>query len=234
MGAEGPTEDPAINAARAQQKRNLMATLLLSQGVPMLCAGDEMGRTQRGNNNAYCQDNEISWIDWNLDDTDRELFEFTAKLIAFRQSNPVLRRQHFFSGRPIRGANVKDIAWLDPSGKEMSDAAWHEPHVRSLGVRLDGASIDEVDERGRPLRGDTVLILLNAHHEPVAFRLSAFVRRPVWECVVDTAIREHEGRRLRGGGRYELQGRSLALFRMVSHAPPSSEPAREARPEARE
>jgi glycogen operon protein len=217
-GAEGPTDDPAVNALRERQRRNLMATLLLSQGVPMICGGDEIGRTQGGNNNAYCQDNEISWTHWDLDEAERAFFEFTARLIHYRASNPVLRRRHFFSGRAIRGADVKDVAWLEPSGREMSDAAWHEPHVRAIGMRLDGASIDEVDERGRPLKGDTVLVLLNGHDEVVPFRISAFVRRPVWECVVDTALPEREGKRFRGGGRFELQGRSLALFRMISHA----------------
>jgi glycogen operon protein len=217
-GVEGPTDDPAVNALRERQKRNFMATLLLSQGVPMICGGDETGRTQRGNNNGYCQDNEISWTPWDLDDVQEAFYEFTARLVALRRSNPVLRRQHFFSGRPIRGANVKDVAWIDPSGREMSDEAWQQANVRCLGVRLDGGALDEVDPRGRPLRGDTVLILLNAEDATVPFKLSAFVRRPIWECLVDTALPGREGRRFRGGTRFDLLGRSLALFRMYSQA----------------
>jgi glycogen operon protein len=217
-GVEGPTDEPQVVACREQQRRNLMATLLLSQGVPMICGGDEIGRTQRGNNNAYCQDNEISWTHWDVSDSDRAFYEFTARLVAYRRSNPVLRRQHFFAGRPIRGDQTKDIAWIDPSGKEMSDSAWHEPNVRCLGIRLDGDSLDEVDSRGRPLRGDTVLILLNAHDGVIPFKLSAFVRRPIWECLVDTAMPEREGKRFRGGSRYDLPGRSLVLFRMSGQA----------------
>jgi glycogen operon protein len=225
-GVEGPTDDAAVNALRERQRRNLMATLLLSQGVPMICGGDEIGRTQRGNNNAYCQDSEISWTHWDLSDADRAFLEFTARLLRYRKSNPVLRRQHFFSGRAIRGANVKDVAWLGPSGAEMSDAAWQEPHVRALGMRLEGETLDEVDARGRRLEGDTTLILLNAHHDAIPFKLSAFVRRPIWQCVADTAVPEREGRKFRGGSRYDLQGRSLALFRMVTHGGPLDAPAR--------
>jgi glycogen operon protein len=218
-GVEGPTDDAAVNALRERQKRNLMATLILSQGVPMICGGDEIGRTQRGNNNAYCQDSELSWISWDLTDTQRAFYEFTARLVSYRRSNPVLRRQHFFFGRPIRGDAVKDIAWLDPSGREMSDRAWHEQKVDCIGVRLDGESLDEVDRRGRPLRGDSLLILLNAHHEAVPFKLSAFVRRPIWECLIDTAVPAREGRKYRGASRFDLQGRSVVLFRLIGQSP---------------
>jgi glycogen operon protein len=223
-GVEGPADDPAIIALREQVKRNFFATLLLSQGVPMICGGDEIGRTQGGNNNAYCQDNEISWTRWDLDERQQALRDFVARLVQYRHSNPVLCRQHFFSGRSIRGANVKDITWVEPSGKEMSDAAWHEAQVRCLGVRLDGDSIDEVDRQGRRLRGETILILLNAHHEMIPFRLSAFVRRPVWQCLVDTAVQERERKKFRGGSRYELRARSLACFRLVG---PSATPGPE-------
>jgi glycogen operon protein len=224
-GAEGPTDDPAIRALREQQKRNFMATLLLSQGVPMICGGDEVGRTQRGNNNAYCQDNPTSWTHWDLTEEQAAFLQFVSRLVAYRRTNPVLRRRRFFSGRAFRGAGVKDVAWMEPSGQEMSDALWHQSHVRAIGVRLDGASLDEVDSRGRPLSGDTVLILFNAHHEPIRFRLSAFVQRPVWECLLDTALAEREGRRFRGGLRYPLQGRSLALFRLLSSGAAAQAPA---------
>jgi glycogen operon protein len=219
-GVEGPTDDPAILALRERQKRNFMATLILSQGVPMICGGDEVSRTQRGNNNAYCQDNDVSWTRWSLDEAQQAFLEFTARLIAYRRSNPVLRRQHFFSGRPLRGADVKDVAWLNPSGREMDDRDWQGEHVRCLGVRLDGDSLDEVDQRGRRLEGDTVLYLLNAHDDAMPFKLSAFVPRPIWECLADTAVPEREGKRFRGGNRYDLRGHSLALFRMVTGSPP--------------
>ena len=133
-GVEGPTDDPAILALRARQKRNFLATLLLSQGVPMLPAGDELGRTQHGNNNAYCQDNEISWLNWELTPAQRDLLAFTRRLINFRATHPVLRRRTFFQGRGIRGEDVTDIVWLDADGKEMTDATWNAPHVRCIGV----------------------------------------------------------------------------------------------------
>ena len=164
-GVEGPTDDPAIIALRERQKRNLLATLLLSQGVPMLSGGDEIGRTQRGNNNAYCQDNEISWTSWDLTPAERELLEFTRTAhshparAAGAAAPPVLPR-----ARRAR-ADVKDIAWLDPSGSEMTDESWNAGFVRCLGVRLEGNAMDEVDERGQPITGDTLLVLLNAHHD---------------------------------------------------------------------
>jgi glycogen operon protein len=215
-GAEGPTDDPTINALRARQQRNLLATLLLSQGVPMLLAGDEIGRTQQGNNNAYCQDNEISWVDWQLDRPRRELLAFTQLLIELRQSHPVLRRRKFFQGRSIRGSEVKDLTWFRPDGKEMTDEDWGNPFARCLGLRLAGDAIDEVDDRGDRIIDDTLLILLNAHHESIPFILPAHRARVRWELMFDT--REPAGMRrqrpLRGGEAYELEARSLVLLRL--------------------
>jgi glycogen operon protein len=215
-GAEGETDDPAILALRAEQKRNFLATLLLSQGVPMLLAGDEFGRSQGGNNNAYCQDNEVSWVDWKLDRPQRELLEFTKLLIRISHQHPVLRRSHFFQGRKIRGSEVKDLAWFRPDGKEMTDEDWANPEMRSFGLRLAGDAIEEMDARGNHVADDTLLILLNAHHETVPFVLPAHRRKLHWWVILDTSepITRREQRPLRGARPYPLHGRSLALLRL--------------------
>src|SRR5678816_192013 len=154
-----------------RDSRNLMATLMLSVGVPMISGGDEVGRTQRGNNNAYCQDNDISWTPWTLPRADRDFLDFTRRLIRIWKEHPVLRRRKFFQGRRIRGADVLDIAWLDPSGREMTDETWNSPDVRCLGVRLNGDAIDEMDERGDRIVGETLVIMLNAGEDTVPFSL---------------------------------------------------------------
>jgi glycogen operon protein len=216
-GVEGPTTKPSVVALRERQKRNMLATLLLSQGVPMLCSGDEMGRTQRGNNNAYCQDNEISWVDWNLSKPQQSLVAFTRGLIALRQKHPVFRRRRFFQGRRIRGAEVKDLYWLRPDGKEMTDEDWSQGYVRCLGVRLAGDALEEKDAKGRPLVDETFLLLLNAHHEPRPFTLPAHKRGVRWQPVFDTALYDGNGKPvtlLRGGEQYDLEARSLALLRL--------------------
>ena len=216
-GVEGPTTKPSIVALRERQKRNMLATLLLSQGVPMLCGGDEMGRTQRGNNNAYCQDSEISWVDWTLGKPQQSLLTFTKALIALRQQHPVFRRRRFFQGRRIRGAEVKDLYWLRPDGKEMTDDDWALGYVRCLGVRLAGDAMDEKDAKGRPLVDDTFLVLLNAHHEPRPFTLPAHKTGVRWQPVFDTArydSNEKPFTLLRGGDQYDLEARSLAVLRL--------------------
>jgi glycogen operon protein len=215
-GTEGPTDDPAILALRERQQRNFLATLLLSQGVPMLCGGDEIGRTQQGNNNAYCQDNEISWFDWKPDKRRRDLLGFTRVLIELRRRHPVLRRRQFFYGRRIRGSEVKDLAWFRPDGKEMTEEDWTNPQTRCLGLRLAGDAIEEVDAWGNPILDDTLLILLNAYHEPLPFILPAHRPGVKWELTLDT--RTPEGRRLhrpmKGGEAYQLEGRSLAVLQL--------------------
>jgi isoamylase len=218
FGVEGPTDDPAITEARERQKRNLLATLLLSQGVPMLLGGDEMGRTQQGNNNAYCQDNEISWFDWDLDDDAKRLLAFTRRLIGLFRSHPVLRRRRFFQGRRIRGSSVKDLTWFGPDGREMTDEEWQAGGTQTLGLRLAGDAIDERGPHGEPIVDDTLLLILNADARPVAFRLPNRVRTP-WQLVVDTGA----GTRPPGEAAPEvdprestftLAERSLALFRL--------------------
>jgi glycogen operon protein len=221
-GVEGPTEDPDINALRIRQQRNFLATLLLSQGVPMLLAGDEMGRTQDGNNNAYCQDNPISWVDWNLESEQQGRFAFVRRLIRLRMAHPILRRRHFFQGRPIKGAGIKDILWIAPDGSEMSDKTWHEWHARVLGVVLVGEGLEETDRRGRPLVDDSFLLMLNAHDEAVPFVLPGLATASRWDAVLDTA--RFGGLRAEGryaaGERYHLEGRSLALLRRRRHITP--------------
>jgi glycogen operon protein len=217
-GAEGETDDAATQHLRERRKRDFLATLFLSQGVPMLLAGDEFGRTQLGNNNAYCQDNEISWIDWKLDRPRRELLDFTRFLIRLREEHPVLRRRHFFQGRRIRGSEVKDLVWFRPDGKEMSDEDWNNPEMRCFGLRLAGDAIEELDERGNRIVDDSLLILLNAHHEPVPFTLPAHRRKVRWEIVFDTCESSVDRRKrlIRGGEIYDLRDRSLAVLRLPS------------------
>jgi isoamylase len=179
-----------------------------------------MGRTQKGNNNAYCQDNEISWIDWKLDRPRRELLEFTGHLIRLVHTHPVLRRRHFFQGRWIRGSEVKDLVWFRPDGKEMTDEEWNHSENRCFGLRLAGDAIEECDERGNPIIDDTLLILLNAHHEAIPFVLPAHRRKVRWESMLDTYDPKSiwkKPRHMRGGEVYELNARSLALLRLPKH-----------------
>ncbi len=220
-GEEGPSADPQVVHLREQQKRNFMATLLLSQGVPMIRSGDELSHTQQGNNNAYCQDNEISWLNWELDDSQREFLEFVRHLIRWKREQPALHRPRFFQGRPIRGTDIKDIQWLEPSGREMTDEAWHSDEVRSLGVLLAGDRIGESDEFGEPMYGDTLLILLNAHHEPVEFTLPGLGAEECWQLVFNTAggpaFAGESGERpetCHSDKVFRLDGRATALLRL--------------------
>src|ERR1700723_2274859 len=213
-GAEGPTDDPGILALRAKQKRNFFATLLLSQGVPMIYGGDPIGHTQTGNNNAYCTDNEISWVNWDLNAQGRDLLAFVQRMINLRKKHPILHRRHFFQGRPIKGANVKDVLWLKPDGLEMNEDEWRDPGVRCLGMFLSGAGLDETDERGRKLIDENFLVLLNAHHEDVPFTLPKFHAGARWSAWMDTsresglrAAETHDA-----SAAYPLQARSLVVL----------------------
>ena len=218
-GAEGPTDVPEVNQLRSRQKRNFIATLLLSQGVPMVLAGDELGHSQGGNNNAYCQDNEISWLDWDPAKIDKELLGFARRLIALRKDHPTFRRRSFFQGRRIKGAEIKDIVWLHPDGKEMTDQEWNQEFARSLGVLLSGDAADEIDERGQLIRDSNFVILMNAHHEEIRFTLPARTINAGWVTLVDTSCQTSQkaNRFYSAGDAYPLQSRSLAL--LVERAP---------------
>ena len=212
-GVEGDTDDPAILALRARQKRNLLATLLLSQGVPMLVAGDEMGRTQRGNNNAYCQDNRTSWVNWSLRSEDRQLLEFVREVAALRRGHPAFRRRSFFPAHGLRDG-LRNILWFDPDGLEMGDEEWRMGFARCLGMYLSGENMGETDRQGRPVVDDDFLLLINAHHEEIPFLLPSFHSHVRWEVALDTALADvRKARRQAGGSLYPLQGRSLVLLR---------------------
>ena len=213
-GVEGPTDDPEINKLRARQKKNLIATLLFSQGVPMFLAGDAIGHTQMGNNNAYCQDNEISWLDWDPAHMDHELLGFARRVLALRKAHPVFRRRNFFQGRQIRGADVKDIAWLTPNGTEMTDQEWNQDFARCLGVMLSGQALDEVDERGQKVRDENFLLLINAHHEEIQFVVPTPPSDAGWFALVDTSCQttQHPEAYYPENSSYPLQARSLALL----------------------
>jgi glycogen operon protein len=169
-----------------RQVKNLLATLFLSQGVPMLLGGDELGRTQRGNNNAYCQDNEISWYDWDLDAHDREVLDFVRKLTAIRREHPVLRRSRFFQGVHVRGSELKDLAWFRPDGEEMTRQDWDTPG-RALAFLLGGDAIPQIGDHGQPVEGDTLLVLFNGERTPKTFRLPDIEWGEAWECLLDTS-----------------------------------------------
>ncbi|AWT57322.1 glycogen debranching enzyme GlgX [Mycolicibacterium smegmatis MKD8] len=187
-GAEGPTDDPEVNALRSRQQRNFITTLLLSQGVPMLAHGDELGRTQQGNNNVYCQDSELSWIDWESADT--ELLEFTQKVSALRSAHPVFRRRRFFNGRPVRRPGeprLPDIGWYAPDGSEMTDEDWDAGYAKSMAVYLNGQGIPDRDERGQRIVDDSFYMCFNAHYEPIEFVLPPSDFAEQWVEVINTA-----------------------------------------------
>jgi len=211
-GTEGPTKDSQINRLRDRQERNFLTTLFLSQGVPMLLAGDEIGRTQGGNNNAYCQDNEINWLDWGLDGPKKELFEFTRQLIRLRRDHPVFRRKRFFRGRKLFGSNLKDIEWMKPDGNEMTEQDWNQSSFGTIGILLAGDAIGEFDEKGRRITDATFMLLLNAHPDPVLFKLPASGHP--WELILYTLAPNSANPKItvNAEAEFHMEGRSLALF----------------------
>jgi isoamylase len=215
-GAEGATDDAEVLELRARQQRNFIATLMLSQGVPMLLAGDEIGRSQRGNNNAYCQDNEISWLDWTPDAAKQSLLAFTQRLIALRAAHPVFRRRDFFQARPLMGSEVRDIVWLQPDGSEMSSEAWQQGHARALAVFLSGDGLNDVDVRGREVVDDSFVLYFNAAAEGVIFQLPPSLHLDGGEVLIDTSKTIDNalpGTRFDSADHFILAGRSLALIR---------------------
>ncbi|MFN3216255.1 MAG: glycogen debranching protein GlgX [Acidimicrobiales bacterium] len=220
-GVEGPTDDPAISALRERQRRNLILTLFTSQGVPMLLGGDELGRTQDGNNNAYCQDNEISWYDWG--DVDQEFFEFCREVIAFRRAHPVFRRRRWFQGTPIRG--VDDMAWFRPDGREMTEADWDSSFAQSVGVFINGAAMATPDRYGRRIVDDTFMVLFNASDGDLDWKLPTRRWGAAWEVELSTVSPPLRGRH-RAGTRMAVTSRSIAVLRRDD----SDDPARHADP----
>jgi glycogen operon protein len=217
-GAEGPTEDPKIDMLRRKQRRNFLTTLFLSQGVPMLLGGDEFGRTQNGNNNAYCQDNEISWLKWERSEQQNHLLEFTKRLIQLRTNHPVFRRPKFSHGRRNRDSEIRDVMWFNPGGNEMSEEEWASPFVRCLGMLLSGDTGDVVNFEGEPIRDDTFLLLINSHFEPIQFVLPG-QEHLGWELFLDTTNEEgflREPRGFASGDDVDLADRSACLLRLTS------------------
>jgi isoamylase len=209
-GAEGDVDDPQIVDLRYRLMRTFLATLAFSQGVPMLAHGDELGRTQKGNNNAYAQDNELTWMPWDLTEEQQRLQAFTRKLLALRQAHPVLRRRHFFRGQLLQGSQRKDVTWLRPDGKEFTDADWGNAEAQCFGMLLDGMATDEVDDRGHVVSGDTLLLLLNGGETPVRFTLPVLGEMKIWAVMVDTA--KHELPVVRRG-RVTVDPHTLMLLR---------------------
>jgi isoamylase len=209
-GAEGPTDDPEIIKLRNQQKRNMLATLFLSQGVPMMVAGDEFGRTQKGNNNAYCQDNEISWLNWA--EADQGLLGFTRKLIKLRKDHPIFRRRRWFQGQPVKAKGLEDIAWFLPEGIEMEDENWNHDFARSLGVFLNGRGIHSVGPTGERILDDSFYVIFNAHHEKLDYKIPEKIYSNKWTKVLDTAEEECEPQTLTELESICVQGRSVVVL----------------------
>jgi glycogen operon protein len=225
-GVEGPTEDRDIVDLRRRQARNLLATLFLSQGVPMLLGGDEFGRTQLGNNNAYCQDNETSWYDWSS--VDEDLIGWTSRLIQLRRRHPVFHRRRFFQGRPLRadpaGDRLPDVAWFRPDGAQMTDSDWNVGYAKSLAVYLNGLGIPDPDEHGRPIVDDSFFLILNAWEEELDFRLPEARWADAWQVVLDTAVGtiDEAGSSsmvLAAGQSAPVGGRQMLLLRAVEARP---------------
>jgi isoamylase len=219
-GVEGPTDDPEIIQLREKQKRNFMATLLLSQGVPMICHGDEYGRTQHGNNNVYCQDNEISWFNWEWEDRHKEFFEFTRQLIALTQASPVFHRRRFFQGRHIHGQDVKDIRWIRPDGKDMTDEEWNSSFVKTMGMLLNGKEMEEVDEKGKEVKDNVFLVLVNAYWEAISYTLPDSGNAGNWEILFDTSNpSETFEEKMLPENNYNLGPRSLVMLKLIEENP---------------
>jgi glycogen operon protein len=214
-GVEGETDDAEVNETRRRHMRNMLATLLLSQGTPMILAGDEFGRTQGGNNNAYCQDNEISWFDWNLPEWAKTQVALVQRLTRLRHDYPILRRGRFFTGTPIDALDVKDVTWINASGAEMEAGDWHDPGMKCFGMLIDGRA--QATGIRKPGHDTTMLIVLNAHHDLVTFTLPECTNGKAWELVFDTNVPDRDDRQSFAiGDTYAVTGGSLLLFALHS------------------
>jgi isoamylase len=221
-GNEGPTNDAKIENLRRRQQRNFLTTLFLSQGVPMLLGGDEFGRTQNGNNNAYCQDNEISWFNWQWNEKQKQELEFTKRLIQLRREHPVFRRPKFFQGKPVPGGAVRDVMWFNPGGNEMSEDEWKSPWVRCVAMMVSGDAADLVDNHGEIVRDDTFLFLINAHYEPQAFLLPG-EEHLEWELILDTTYEDGflaKSKNFPSGDDVDLGGRACMLLKLTQGEAP--------------
>jgi glycogen operon protein len=216
-GVEGPTEDIVINELREQQKRNFLTTLFLSQGVPMIVAGDEISKTQRGNNNPYCQDNEISWMDWKR--ADKDLLVFTQKLIQFRHRHPVFCRRRWFKGQPIKGVGLEDIQWFKPDGAQMSEENWKQDYAKSLAIYLNGRGIKSVGTKGEIIIDDSFYIIFNAFHGPLSFSLPGRKYGDTWMKVIDTSegYISEEGIHFKAEDEIKVEGRSVVVLKQPMH-----------------
>jgi glycogen operon protein len=214
-GVEGETDDPDIIELRAKQQRNFIATLFLSQGVPMLCHGDELGRTQQGNNNGYCQDNELTWIDWSHVESD--LVAFTRRVSELRRDHPVFRRRRFFDGRPTRrGDKLPDISWFTPDGKEMNEEDWDAGFGRSIGVYLNGEGIPDRDARGQRVTDDSFMLCFSAHDEAIDFTVPSEDYGSAWEIVIDTVAPDADGKVIEAGGTVQVGPRAIVVLQRTA------------------
>ena len=230
MGAEGPTEDPEINKLRERQTRNFLTTLMLSQGVPMLAGGDEFARSQQGNNNCYCQDDELTWYDWELDEPRKRLLEFTSKLIQLRKDHPNLHRRKFFQDSQIRGSVVRDVAWFGTDGNELSDQVWNEPWSKAIGVMFNGKTLNTTDDEGEKVVDDSFLILINASPEGVEFTLPEPPNKTPWRQIVDTESVDNPFCEATMGDKAIVGGRSVRVYsdgvEEVAKTPAKQRPSR--------
>jgi glycogen operon protein len=211
-GAEGPTDDSSIKAIRERQLRNMLATLLLSEGTPMMLGGDEFGRTQRGNNNAYCQDNEISWLDWNIQNDGEDLIRFVQQLTRLRHQYPILRRTRFLTGEYNKELDVKDVSWINANGNEMQEANWTDAAMHCFGMLIDGrAQTTGIRQRGQET---TLLLVFNSHHDVVEFTFPECSGGETWSLLIDTNIPGEEDGAFRTGDKYQVTGRSFLMFKL--------------------
>ena len=207
---EGPTDDPLVLELRKRQKRNLITTLFLSQGVPMLVAGDEIGRTQHGNNNAYCQDNEISWLDWK--NADHEFLDYVRRLIHFVKAHPTFGRKRWFQGRPIKGAGLEDIVWFLPDGSEMSDEHWNHHFAKSLAIYLNGRGLHLTGPKGESIVDDSFYLIFNAHYDALEFSLPSTKYGKQWMKILDTSLTEPSNEEYNANDILVVKGRSITVL----------------------